>query len=219
LIIKLGKDEIQLPPGYSVHWTDPHTVYMLVHVCGKSITSWNDWHLDKPEALREIIFDAMKKHDLDHQLIAYQAQGRREVGMPPKPKRPDYHQRHDFKAGATSSVCECGGGRDDIMHTMEAFTDDERQKMRDRIGADLIECGECGDLVAAETTSRVMKTHDNAYRNVRLCQLCIVPPAKRNPYTVLAVRLARGTITADQYEEQLEDLVRAQREEERAGES
>lgn len=203
MIIKLGDQQVQLPPGYDVRWLDDlRPVYRLYHVCGEEVTSWLAWHLDQPDDLRKLIWEAMKAHDEDHRA--------RVTTM-------KHHQRHDFKAGATSSVCECGAGRDDIVHTMRAFTNDERQKMRDRIGADLIECGECGDLVDAETTSRVMKTHKGQYRNTRLCQLCIVPPAKRNPYTVLAVRLARGTITEDQYETALEDLVRAQKEEEARG--
>lgn len=177
-----------VPDRYKLFYEDNLSLHRkLTHDCGVDVVIWDPSHEQQSAFdLVNIINDRIAAH-------------REECRMP--------MPRHDFARGSTATVCECGKGIGDIVHTDAPLTDGERQSLRDRIGADLIECSECHDLVDAETTVRVMKMHDGTHTRGRLCTLCKIPPAKRNPFTVLAVRLARGAITQDQYENELEKLL------------
>lgn len=94
----------------------------------------------------------------------------------------------------------CGLPKTDDVH------EKDNQYMRDRIGADLVQCLDCGAMVDALETTRVMKDHSGRMVQGRMCKVCLTPPAKRNPYVVLAVKLQRGLITEDEYEAELEKL-------------
>lgn len=181
-----------VPDRYALTYRDDLALHrVLTHDCGVEVCVWNSSHENQNAfGLAEVIRARIRGHE------------EKECKMPAP--------RHDFTPGSSSTVCECGAGMGDIVHTDKPFTDAERLKLRDRIGADLIECSECHEMVDAESTVRVMKLHDGRHVRGRLCSLCKIPPAKRNPFSTLAVRLARGSITQDEYEDELERLTRAQ---------
>lgn len=169
--------------------------------CGQEILTVSDAR--RQYGCRKAIAERWKNHlDKQHPPIGEVIKENGETGLIMVGQHP-YSQVVDNPTDLTYKPCTiCGLSREDDVH------EKDNQYMRDRIGADLVECLECKAMVDALETTRVMKDHSGRMVHGRMCKVCLTPPAKRNPFVVLAVKLQRGQITEDEYEAELEKLNR-----------